>query len=300
VTTLLVVGTGLIGGSFALAARRAGSVARVIGFDRSAAALTEAQRRGIVDAAAADLADGVAAADVVFVAVPTGSTGAVLADVFGFGPAPSQVVFDGASVKRAVIDDLRRRLGTLPSGYVPAHPMAGSERHGPAAASVDLFADCDVFVTPEPETSAAAVERVAGLWRSVGARVREASGANHDAMVALTSHLPHLVAYAYMRVVAEHLMPDSPDDPLLPYAGPGFRDFTRIAGSDAAMWRQIVEANRGPVTAHLDALTQVLARLRSQIASDRFDELQAELEVGRRAYRSLSGADANSGEEGAT
>jgi prephenate dehydrogenase len=286
VKTLLVAGTGLIGGSFALAARKAHLFDRVLGVDR-ADVLAHAQRLGIIDAGADDLASGVAQADVVFVAVPPGVTAAVLADVFHHAPAHPQVVFDGASVKRAVIDELHARVGALPSSFVPAHPMAGSERHGPAAASADLYAGCHVFLTPERETGADALQCVRDLWEGLGAHVHETGADRHDEMVAITSHLPHLVAYAYMALVADRSLAAGSEGgtpPLAQYAGSGFRDFTRIAASDPALWRQILEANRDQVAAQLDAISTRLAGLRGLLAAGRFDDLQAELERARDAH----------------
>jgi prephenate dehydrogenase len=287
VKTLLVVGTGLIGGSFALAARRARLFDRILGVDGTEI-LAHAQRLGIVDGAADDLAAGVGQADVVFVAVPPAVTAAVLADVFRHAPAHPQVVFDGASVKRAVIDELHARFGALPSSFVPAHPMAGSERHGPAAASADLYAGCHVFLTPERETGTDALNCVRSIWEGVGAHVHETGADRHDEMVAVTSHLPHLVAYAYMALIADLSAAPGSDGvhtpPLAQYAGSGFRDFTRIAASDPVLWRQILEANKEQVTTQLDGLAARLARIRELLASDRFDDVQAELERARDAH----------------
>jgi prephenate dehydrogenase len=308
VTTLLVVGTGLIGSSFALAARRSGCFDRILGVDSAADALATAQSLDIIDAGLTDLASAVAQADAVFVAVPPGVTATVLAEVFACMSAHSQVVFDGASVKCAVIDDLRERLAGLPKNYVPAHPMAGSERHGPAAASAELFAGCQVFLTPEPETAAEAVRRVAGYWRKIGAYVHEGDARRHDEMVAVTSHLPHLLAYAYMNLIAERVggaprgIPA--EAPLDRYAGSGFRDFARIAGSEAELWRQIIEANRDQVSVQLGALDAVLVRWRVLLDQGRFDELQAAFEDARRVYLGIvapgrSGAAARGGGTGA-
>jgi cyclohexadieny/prephenate dehydrogenase / 3-phosphoshikimate 1-carboxyvinyltransferase len=276
VTTLLVIGTGLIGGSFALASRAAGSVDRVLGCDADAATLAIAVRRGIVDAPCSGLAAGVAEADVVLVAVPPLATAAVVADVFACGVRSGAMVMDAASVKLAVIDAVQARIGRLPAQYVPAHPMAGAERHGPGAAAADLFAGCQTLLTPTADTGTAAVARCAALWRAVGAHVDQVAPGVHDAIVARTSHLPHLVAYAYMSIAAGA-------DPAqaAACAGPGLRDFTRIAAADPALWRQIIEANESAMLEPLDQLLGALQGLRNQIAERRFDAIQAEFEHAR-------------------
>jgi prephenate dehydrogenase len=286
VTTLLVVGTGLIGGSFALAARRARCFDRILGVERNTTVLDEARRRGIVDDGGTDLR-AVADADAVFVAVPTGIAGTTLADIFRAGIRGTSGVFDGASVKAPGVAALRRQLGQLPASYVPAHPMAGSERHGPGSASADLFAGCRVFLTPERETDPAAVKRVAALWGAVGADVCEVDAAEHDERVAITSHLPHLVAYAYLRLLADQEEPRAQAAPLSSFVGSGFRDFSRIAGSDAALWRQIFEVNREPLARQLAGLAATLERLGAQLEDGRFEELEAELETARRAHGAL-------------
>ncbi|MBX3705452.1 MAG: (d)CMP kinase [Pseudomonadales bacterium] len=249
---LVVVGTGLIGGSFARAARQARLFDEILGVEPDAARAATAVAAGIVDR----IVDTVpAAADAVLLAVPSDLIdGWVvrLADHAG-------IVFDAGSVKGAVLDRVRATLGRIPPRFVPCHPIAGSEQSGPAAASAELFAGHEAILTATAETAAAAVDAVAGWWRAVGARVTFLDPDEHDRILALTSHLPHLVAFAYLQqVTPAHLE----------HAAGGFRDFSRIAASDPAMWAPIFTLNGAAVLGALDGLQAELDRLRALIERD--------------------------------
>jgi prephenate dehydrogenase len=278
---LLVVGTGLIGGSFALAMRAAQRFDTIVGYDADAAALARAQSRGLIDEAATDAGQAAAGVDAVIVAVPTDR---IAASVVAVAPA-GVPVFDTGSVKGSVIDALRA-AGRVPGNYVPTHPMAGSEFAGPDAARADLFRGRPVIITPLQETDPDAVASVASFWRAAGAEVTRTTPAVHDEMVALTSHLPHLVAYTFMEWAAS---PHSAAVAL--FAGPGVRDFTRIAGADAQMWRTILSANRDALLREYDGLMQRLGEVGQLLRDDRFDELQALLARGRQARQQLVGPD---------
>lgn len=249
--SLLLIGTGLVGGSFALAAKAAGLFDRVVGMDRDPAALREALALGIVDtvlegAVAEALAEGAAGPpgrfDAACVAVPVGD---VAACVRAAAPR-AEVVFDVGSVKGAIVD----ALAPPPANYVPCHPVAGSERAGPAAARAGLFKDRVVALTPVPNTDAGAARTVRGYWERLGARVLEEAPAAHDRRLALLSHLPHLVAFAFMEVAGR--------GDTLTGAGAGFRDFTRIAAADAGVWGDILSSNAGNVRPYLDDLLETL------------------------------------------
>ncbi len=237
--SLLLIGTGLIGGSFALAAKACGLYDRVVGMDRDERALDAAMRLGVIDAST-DVVDE--CCDAACVAVPVGGIAPCVRDAAAKVP----LVFDVGSVKRPIIDALR----PLPSNYVPCHPIAGSERSGAAAARADLFRDRTVVLTPTPGTDATATAAVRELWQAIGGRVVVESAAVHDDRFALVSHLPHLVAFAFMEVASRA---DS-----LAQVGGGFRDFTRIAAADADVWVDILRGNLGPVRRHLDALIESL------------------------------------------
>jgi prephenate dehydrogenase len=239
---LALVGCGLMGGSFALALRRAGLAGRIVSCGPDAAALAQALELGVIDEVAPSAAQAAQGADLVLVAVPVAATEHVLADV---APAlgPEALLMDVGSTKRDVEAAARRVLGERLARFVPAHPIAGKETAGVAHADAALYANRHAILTPLPENPPALVQRAAALWEALGARVRCMSADAHDAAFAAVSHLPHLLAYAYFDGVARQ--PQGAD--FLALGGPGFRDFTRIAASDPAVWRDILLTNRDEV-----------------------------------------------------
>jgi len=259
--TLAIVGVGLIGGSFAAALRSAGLVRRVIGVGRSRANLERAVELGVIDQISSDAAQAAAEADLVFVAVPVQQTETVLGSI-----APhlrdDAIVCDAGSTKGDVVAAAQRALGARFVQFVPAHPIAGAELSGVGAASASLYRDRLVVLTPTDATRTEAVERVQALWAACGARVVRMDAARHDAVFAAVSHLPHVLAFALVHQIAQR--PDAAD--LFSFAGAGFRDFTRIAGSSPEMWRDIALANKdallielGAYRAELDALARCIA-----------------------------------------
>lgn len=244
--TLLLVGTGLIGGSFALAARRRGLFDRIDGIDTDTRALAEARAHGVVDAPGSEVRP-----DAVCVATPASHIAPCVEEMSR--RHPDAVLFDVGSVKSPVVEALRVR-GRLSQHFVPCHPVVGSERSGPSAARADLFEDRSVVVTPVAETDGETAARVAGWWRAVGARVTERTPEEHDRILAATSHLPHLLAFALMEVLAE-----IDDDTLRATVGGGFRDFSRIAAADPAIWSDILDENRDAVLAWAEKLVARLA-----------------------------------------
>ncbi len=245
--SLLLVGTGLVGGSFARAAKARGVFQRIVGMDRDPAALEEAVRLGVVDAPA-DSFHGHAA---VCIAVPVaGIAGCVRDAVDGGVP-----VFDVGSVKAPILEALR----PVPANFVPCHPIAGSERQGPAEARADLFEGRAVVLTPVAATDAHAVAAVTGYWEAVGARVVTEGPADHDRRFALVSHLPHLVAFAFMETASGRP---------LDIVGNGFRDFVRTAGADPDVWTDILQANAGEVRAYLDELVSTLRSYGAMVGDD--------------------------------
>ncbi|MYE10465.1 MAG: prephenate dehydrogenase/arogenate dehydrogenase family protein [Gammaproteobacteria bacterium] len=244
--TLLLVGTGLIGGSFALAARARGLFDRIDGIDTDTRVLAEARANGVVDAPGPEVRP-----DAVCVATPASHIASCVEEMGR--RHPEAVLFDVGSVKSPVVDALRAR-DRLSEHFVPCHPVVGSERSGPSAARADLFEGRSVVVTPVAETDAETAARVAGWWRKVGARVTERTPEEHDRILAVTSHLPHLLAFALMEVLAE-----IDDDTLRATVGGGFRDFSRIAGADPAIWSDILHENRDAVLAWTEKLVARLA-----------------------------------------
>ncbi len=248
-----VIGVGLIGGSFALALKAAGACGHVVGIGRSAANLRLAKDRGIVDSVAMEAGD----ADLVLVATPVAQFASVLSAI---APRlkPGAIVTDAGSTKRDVVAAARAALGARISQFVPAHPIAGAEKSGAAAASADLFRGKRVVLAPLKENSPASVLAVEAAWAACGARVSRMSPEEHDALFAAVSHLPHLLAYA---LVHEFAGRDNCAQ-LFGYAAGGFRDFTRIASSHPEMWRDICVANREPLLAELERYAGKLQALR--------------------------------------
>ena len=248
-----VIGVGLIGGSFALALKKARRCGHVVGIGRSAANLQVAKDRGIIDSVAAQAGD----ADLVLVATPVAQFPAVLA---ALAPQlkPAAIVMDAGSTKRDVVAAARAALGAKIAQFVPAHPIAGAERSGAAAASADLFRGKRVVLAPLPENPAASLAAAEAAWTACGARVTRMSAEEHDAVFAAVSHLPHLLAYALVHEFAGR----GNSAQLFGYAAGGFRDFTRIASSHPEMWRDICVANREPLLAELDRYAAKLRALR--------------------------------------
>ncbi|MEX1073521.1 MAG: prephenate dehydrogenase/arogenate dehydrogenase family protein [Burkholderiales bacterium] len=253
-----VVGVGLIGGSFALALKAAGACSHVLGIGRGAANLELARARGIVDAIGTDAAD----ADLILVATPVAQYARVLA---ALAPRlkPSAIVTDAGSTKRDVVAAARAALGVKIAQFVPAHPIAGAEKSGAAAADAALFRGKRVVLAPLAENSAADVQAVEAAWRACGARVGRMSAEEHDALFAAVSHLPHLLAYALVHELAAR----GNSAQLFGYAAGGFRDFTRIASSHPEMWRDICTANRDRLLVELDRYVAKLRELRPLVES---------------------------------
>ena len=234
-----IIGVGLIGGSFALALKQAKACAHVVGCGRSAANLKLALERGIIDSIAPDPGTAVRGADLVLIATPVAQFSSVFRNI-SKDLEKGAVVTDGGSTKRDVIAAARQGLGAKLAQFVPAHPIAGAEKSGAGAASGDLFRDKRVVLTPLAENPAPVVERVEKAWAACGARVSRMSADEHDALLAVVSHLPHLLAYALVHDVAAR----ENSEELFSFAAGGFRDFTRIASSHPEMWRDICVANR--------------------------------------------------------
>ena len=269
-----VIGCGLIGSSIARAVRATGAAGAVAGHDTDAGACAIANELAIFDALHDEPADAVAGADLVVLCAPVGTYAAIGAAIAG-ALAPGTIVSDVGSVKRAVIDTLGP---LLPAGVhlVPAHPVAGTEHSGPAAGFAELFHDRWCILTPPEDADRAAVERLAALWRRLGSDVEIMDALHHDRVLAITSHLPHLIAYTITATAADlegQLQRRAADaDPhkvttaeVIKYSAGGFRDFTRIAGSDPVMWRDVFLNNREPVLEMLGRFSEDLAALQRAI-----------------------------------
>ena len=275
---LVIFGVGLIGGSFALALKAHRAVTHVVGVGRSRANLLAACRLGIIDEIAIDPALAVKNADLVLLAVPLGQTRAVLAQIAPHLAAHT-IVSDAGSTKRDVIEAARRQLGAAFARFVPAHPIAGTEKSGAPAAFAELFANRNLIVTPEPETSARALGLVTAAWKLAGMRILTMEAAAHDRMFALVSHLPHLLSFTAVGNIAGY--PDAAK--LFQHTGGGFRDLTRIAGSSPEMWRDICVANRDAVLAALDGYLSDLEAVRGMVEASDGAGLAAKFAAARNA-----------------
>jgi prephenate dehydrogenase len=235
---LCVIGVGLIGGSLARALRDAGACREVVGAGRNPANLQMAVDLDVIDRYETDLARAVTGADMVLVAVPLGAMAAVFSAIRGH-LSPHTVLTDAGSAKGGVIDAARQAFDGLPAAFVPGHPIAGTEQSGVEASFAGLYRDRRVILTPLPETDIQATARVREMWEAAGAEVVEMDPVHHDAVLAATSHLPHVLAYT----LVESLVRLGDEGEVFEYAAGGFRDFTRIASSDPVMWRDICLAN---------------------------------------------------------
>jgi len=277
---LVIVGVGLIGGSFSLALKAAGAVRHVAGLGRDPQAMARALELGIVDEVCDTPEQAMRGADLVLLAAPVGQTGPILASLLPF-LEPQSIITDAGSTKCDVVLAARGVLGERIGQFVPGHPIAGSESNGPDAARAELYRGKKTVLTPLPENDPLAVEQVANAWRQCGALIHTLSPEDHDRVFAAVSHLPHLLAYALVDDIAA-----KPHANLLfQYAASGFRDFTRIAGSSPEMWRDISLANRAALLTELDAYLAQLTTLRARLAAADGPALETVYANAQRARR---------------
>jgi len=267
---LAVFGVGLIGGSFACALKQAGAVQTVCGIGRSRSNLERALELGVIDEIASDAQAAMDGTDFALVAVPVAQTDRVLREIAPYLP-PDCVVSDAGSTKQDVAMAARQALGARRRQFVPAHPIAGAELSGVEAASPTLFRGRLVVLTPLDDTLSDACTRVESAWQTCGARVMQMTPKRHDQVFAAVSHLPHALAFALVEMIAKR--PDAQE--LFSFAGAGFRDFTRIAGSSPEMWRDICLANREALLSELGAYQAALATLTEHIRSGEASRIEA-------------------------
>ena len=287
---LALIGCGLMGGSFALALRQAGLVAHVAGFSASEGTRQKALQLGVIDSACASAAQAVEGADLVLVAVPVRATEDTLRTI---DPvlAPHALVMYVGSTKGNVVTAARNALQRSLSNFVPAHPIAGKEVAGIEHAEATLYRDRQLILTPLPENPSARVQLARQVWQALGSRVLELSPEAHDASFAAVSHLPHLTAFALVNAVARQ--PQGAEH--LSMAGPGFRDFSRIAASDPSVWRDILLANRDEVLRQSNLMREALHEFETAMHLGDAERLQAlihEASQTRSRWR-LGGADSD-------
>ena len=265
---LAIIGVGLIGGSLSLALKDAGAVGKVIGCGRGKPNLEKALELGVVDCYSRDPLEAVKDADVVFLATPVKTLATVTKEILP-GLKPGAIVTDGGSVKGEVVKVIEP---LMPEGihFVPGHPIAGTERSGAEAAFPTLYRGKRCILTPTENTDPAALELVQKMWQLAGSHVTKMPLEKHDKILAAISHLPHMVAYSLVNSVGSY---DHYEENILEYSAGGFRDFTRIASSDPAMWRDIAETNREALLEMMGQFETFFAELKEDIAEGSGEKL---------------------------
>ncbi len=282
---LVVLGLGLIGGSLARALRENGFCEHIIGCGHRAPSLERALELGVIDEYTLDVDAAFRRADIFVICTPTLTASSVLERLLPQMDAAGPVVTDVASVKGSLRDTALRVAGHMPPHLVLAHPIAGSEQSGVEASRVDLFVKHRVIVTPVEGNDAAAVALVRRMWESTGAEVIDMAVDTHDAVLAATSHLPHLLAYTLVDALAG----SADREEIFRCAAGGFRDFTRIASSDPIMWRDIALANRDALLEAMDDFSEHLGRLRSAVAAGDGDAMQETFTRAKQARDAFAG-----------
>ncbi len=268
-----LIGCGLMGGSFALALKRAGLVKRVVGYSKSPSTTERARQMGVIDVEAPSALLAVSGADIVLLAVPVAATEATFKAIRHL-VGPHTLLMDVGSTKSDVVDAARRVLREHVGAFVPCHPITGREVSGVEHSDADLYAGKQVILTPIERTYTVQLQKAVDVWTALGSHVVKMSPQAHDAAYAAVSHLPHLIAFALINGISgqEH------GKDYLSLAGPGFRDFSRIAASDPTMWRDILIANREELLAQSKIFQQTLRSLEQLIASGSGDALEALIE----------------------
>ena len=268
-----LIGCGLMGGSFALALKRAGLVKRVVGYSKSPSTTERARQLGVIDVEAPSALMAVSGADIVLIAVPVAATEATFKAIKHL-VTPQMLIMDVGSTKRDVVDAGRRALREQIGSFVPAHPIAGKEVAGVEYADVDLYVGKQVILTPIERTLTVQLQKAVDVWSGLGCRVSKMSPEAHDAAFAAVSHLPHLISFALMNAISGQ--PQGKD--YLSLAGPGFRDFTRIAASDPKVWRDIMVSNREELLAQCKIFQRNLYALELMISSGNGEALEGLIE----------------------
>jgi prephenate dehydrogenase len=281
---LCVIGVGLIGGSVARALRKAGVVKQITGAGRDATHLDKAVKLGVIDDYATDVAQAASGADVILIATPLGAIKSVLT---ALKPVitPQTIITDVGSAKECVIDAVTAVFGDFLPGFVPGHPIAGTERSGVEASFAELFQERRVILSPHLQTSKQALETIRQIWQACGATVVEMEAHHHDEVLAATSHLPHMLAFALVDTLAR--MNDRRE--IFEYAAGGFRDFTRIASSDPDMWHDIFMSNRKEIVKVLRAYNQDLARLTQAVENGESEFLKETFKRAKNARDKFCG-----------
>lgn len=277
---LCIIGVGLIGGSIARAARQQGLCAEIVGYGRAKTVehLQRAQELQVIDCYATDMGEAMRDADCVIVAVPVGAVEAVFRQMQPYW-RDDAVYSDAGSTKVSVVDAIRAVFGYVPTNFVPAHPIAGAERSGVEASSADLYRGKRLIVTPLADTDAVALEKIERFWQAIGSCVSRMSVEHHDTVLAATSHLPHILAFALVALLGRR----DEQQEIFKYAAGGFKDFSRIASSDPVMWRDICLANKDELVALLQQFRAELQHIELMLAEQQEQALHDEFSYAKQA-----------------
>ena len=267
---MALIGCGLMGGSFALAAKKAGLVKRIVGYSKSPSTTNRARQMGAIDEEASSALIAVSGADLVILAIPVASTEPTLRTIKHL-IQPDTLIMDVGSTKVDVVNAARGALKDRFGCFVPAHPITGKEVSGVDHADVNLYHDAQVVLTPTELTKVAQLRNAEAIWKAIGSHVTSMSPEAHDAALAASSHAPHLIAMAYMNAVLNQ----EDGHRILSLAGPGFRDFTRIAAGEPNMWRDIFSANKNEILKQVHYLQHVLGRYEAALMTDNQPALEA-------------------------
>jgi prephenate dehydrogenase len=268
-----LIGCGLMGGSFALAVKKAGLVKRVVGYSKSPSTTERARQMGIIDVEAPSALLAVSGADLVLVAVPVSASEATFKAIRHL-ITPNMLIMDVGSTKLDVVEAARRVLGAHLGSFVPAHPIAGKEVSGVEHADAELYHGKQLILTPIEKTQPIKLRKAVDLWEALGCHVQQMAPEAHDAAFAAVSHMPHLLAFALMHAITNQPMGKD----FLGLAGPGFRDFTRIAASDPKMWRDVLLANKHEVVEQAKMFQRSLLNMLQLVEDAQGEKLEAMIE----------------------
>ncbi|SMN15635.1 Prephenate and/or arogenate dehydrogenase [uncultured Candidatus Thioglobus sp.] len=264
---ICIIGVGLIGGSFAAGLKKSNQVETIVGFGRNESNLIKARELNVIDEYILDISKALADTDLVLIATPVNSFKLVL-EMIKPHVTEKMIVTDVGSTKTSVVDMARQVFGVVPENFIPAHPIAGKEQSGVEAADANLFNNKRVIITPEVNANTQSVATVSGLWEAIGAKVEIMNTNKHDDLLAMTSHLPHMLAFGLM----DYLI--SNDSDACDYAAGGFKDFSRIASSDAVMWRDICINNPEQIVKHIEGYQKSLDNIANLIKNNQPEALE--------------------------
>ncbi len=264
---ICIIGVGLIGGSFAAGLKKSNQVETIVGFGRNESNLIKAQALNVIDEYSLDIAQALVGASLILIATPVNSFKSVL-EMIKPHVTEKMIVTDVGSTKTSVVDMARQVFETVPENFIPAHPIAGKEQSGVEAADANLFNNKRVIITPEVNANTQSVATVSELWEAIGAKVEIMNTNKHDDLLAMTSHLPHMLAFGLM----DYLISNDPD--ACHYAAGGFKDFSRIASSDAVMWRDICINNPEQIVKHIEGYQKSLDNIANLIKNNQPEALE--------------------------